>query len=474
MFIVGSIIYWLLPISGKLAYIPEQSQPVGTWPVVTVTENDAGQFEAIVQDATPWTHVRLEVGGETAVLAQHGTQNADGIWQWHWPLPNSPENAPLNFYHSCETGCQQWAVFQTGAIAPTPASPQLVPTKLGLVFANPERDWHGRQGWDVEITYSQLADEQFWGIHDLAARVQQAEQNGLHVLVRVEYAQGQSIPPADDYAALDSYLRYLHRLARDERFANVYGFIIGSNFNTNGSNTHSPDNPVTPAWYARVFNGYGEDPDIHNNAVEVIRSENHDLRVLVGPVNPGNSDQTGKIIYKLDVPWLNYMNTMVSFIHDGAAAKAEHGIADTSPDGFAVQAFGRVNATELPADQRAQEPFLNMHHAAWGDAQLGFRVFADWLDIINSYVYTTGKPVYINASNTFDPETGSVPAENYPTGWLTNALTAINQEPQIYALCWFMDGFSHDEQWAMFSLTTPRGLLVEAAQEFDQLLVPVD
>ncbi|VAW43216.1 hypothetical protein MNBD_CHLOROFLEXI01-689 [hydrothermal vent metagenome] len=34
-----------------------------------------------------------------------------------------------------------------------------------------------------------------------------------------------------------------------------------------------------------------------------------------------------------------------------------------------------------------------------------------------------------------------------------------------------MDGFPHDEQWAMFSLTTPRGLLVEAAQEFDALLL---
>ena len=101
---------------------------------------------------------------------------------------------------------------------------------------------------------------------------------------------------------------------------------------------------------------------------------------------------------------------------------------------------------------------------------MGFRIYQDWLNIINQYPATRGTPVYINATNTFESNTNATPADNYPQGWLTNALTVIQNEPQIYALCWFMDGFAHDDQWAMFSLTTPRGLLIDAAEEFDTLL----
>ncbi|MCB8953984.1 MAG: hypothetical protein H6650_18410 [Ardenticatenales bacterium] len=468
---IVSGLYWLLPISGKLAYIPDSLPQTNTWPQISVVNKTDNELEIIVQDVTPWVFVRLELAGTEITLTEHGSQNEDGIWQWQWLVRGTPDSTTINLYHNCDTGCQLWTKAETAVATPIPNPNELIPTKLGLVFANPERDWHDRQGWDIEITYSQLAEEQFWGIDDLVQRVQQANKNGLRVLVRVEYDQGQSIPPPDAQVALDSYLRYLRRLARDERLADIHGFIIGSNFNTVGANAQSPENPVTPEWYARVFNGYGADPTIHNNAIEVIRNENEQARVIVGPVNPWNSDQTGEVAYQIDVPWLNYMNSVVIYINTAASAKIERGISDTAPDGYAVQAFGRVDAPELSPEQRAQEPFIDLRRDEWGEAQAGFRVYQDWLDIINQYEYTSGKPVYINASNTFDSEKGRFPAENYPEDWLSNALEAINQEPQIRMLGWFMDGFPHDEQWAMFSLTTPRGLLIEASQEFDALLL---
>ncbi|MCZ7668020.1 MAG: hypothetical protein M5U34_12920 [Chloroflexi bacterium] len=43
---------------------------------------------------------------------------------------------------------------------------------------------------------------------------------------------------------------------------------------TTEANVQSPENPVTPTWYAQVFNGYGVDPTLHDNALEVIRNEN--------------------------------------------------------------------------------------------------------------------------------------------------------------------------------------------------------
>lgn len=468
LIVVFSGLYWLLPINGKLAYIPDSLPQTNTWPQISITNQTDNEFEIIVQDVTPWVFVHMEMAGTETTLVEHGSQNQDGRWQWRWQAQGTPDSTKINLYHSCATGCQLWTTVQTAVATPIPRTDERIPTKLGLVFANPQRNWHNRQGWDIEITYAQLAEEEFWGIDDLAARMQQASQNGLRVLVRVEYDQGQSIPPPDDYTALDAYLSYLQRLARDERLADVHGFIIGSNFNSASANTQSPENPVTPAWYAQVFNGYAADPAIHNNAVAVIRNENRQAHVIVGPVSPWNEDQTGAVPYQIDVPWLHYMNSVASYVNSAAAAKMEHGISDAAPDGFAIQAFGRVD--KLAPDERAQEPFMDLHRDEWGSAQAGFRIYQDWLDIINMYQYSAGKPVYISASNMFDSETGSFPADNYPAGWLTNALEVVNQEPQIHTLGWFMDGFAHDEQWAMFSLTTPRGLLIEAAQEFDALL----
>lgn len=166
-------------------------------------------------------------------------------------------------------------------------------TKLGVVFADPDRDWRGRSGWDVELTYAKLAQEAHWGIDGLSARVHRAAAKGLSVLVRVDYDRGQSLPPTDDYLALTEYLRYVRRLARDDRLGGVYGYIIGSGFNALDSNGQAPDRPVSPTWCARLFNGYGEAPSRVDNVVQTIREENLQVRVLVGPVRPFNWDQNG-------------------------------------------------------------------------------------------------------------------------------------------------------------------------------------
>jgi hypothetical protein len=79
-------------------------------------------------------------------------------------------------------------------------------------------------------------------------------------------------------------------------------------------------------------------------------------------------------------------------------------------------------------------------------------------------------PVYIISTNTYDREANIPPAQNYPQGWLTTALQVINEEPQIHALCWFLDDFPHSDQWNWFSLSQKSGRLVDAAEEFDALL----
>ena len=143
---------------------------------------------------------------------------------------------------------------------------------------------------------------------------------------------------------------------------------------------------------------------------------------------------------------------MVMALYDaGAQAKAAAGIS-TAPDGFAVNASGNPLAPELAGRWPASEPTLDLLRTAWQGAQAGFRVCRDWLASINQYPTTQGLPLYITATNTFATadlasladEQAALPAQNYPVGWLTNALHVINQEPQIQALCWFLDAMSGD------------------------------
>jgi hypothetical protein len=93
------------------------------------------------------------------------------------------------------------------------------------------------------------------------------------------------------------------------------------------------------------------------------------------------------------------------------------------------------------------------------------------LAVINAHPSTRGLPVYITSTNTFYPGEDVPPAQNYAQGWLTTALQEINDEPQVLALCWFLDDDrSGDARWNYFSLTERSGRMVYATEEFDALL----
>jgi hypothetical protein len=467
--------YWLLPISGQVFIVPGDGSGL-PWPKVRfepATPQPGEAVTVLVTDVEPWPFVTLTVDGTPATSLGQATRSGD-TWTWRWtftvPAGVGLDSAgyELRFYHDCHTGCIERGRFTVGEVPVSPIAP--VPTKLGVVLPSLTRDWHGRGGWAVEITYARRAEEPFWGLDDLAARIVAHHAMGLRVLVRVDYDQEQSVPPADNYLALTEYLEYFRRLARDARMRDVYGFIVGADYNTAEVNAQAQGHEVTPGWYARVFNGYGEDVTHADNVVQVVRAENARARVIVGPLRPWSTDQDGALPYTIDVPWLNYMHTLVALLDAGAQAKAEMGIPLAAPDGFDVQAPGLPDAPELAGDLRSDEPRVDMRREAWGGARAGFGVYRDWLDIINAYPTTRGLPVYIISTNTYDREAGIPPAQNYPRGWLTAALDVVNAEPQIVALCWFLDDFPHGDQWDWFSLTQQPGRLVDAAEEFDSLL----
>jgi hypothetical protein len=471
------VVLWLLPLSGQVLIVPEGATH-GPWPrfrLEPAAPEPGLRASVQVTDVEPWTFVHLLVDGRPADAEGQATRSGDAwTWRWTFDVPEAP-GYTLVFYRDCHTGCVERGRMAVGTPRPrpTPAAGEgvsVAPTALGLVLPDPERDWHGRRGWAVEIAYARLAEAPFWGVDDLATRVAAHRAQGLRVLVRVDYDQDQSLPAVDDYVALTEYLAFMRRLARDARLHDVYGYIIGNDYNTLEANRQAPHRPVTPAWYARVFNGYGAEVAYRDNAVAVLREERPEVRVIVGPVRPWVDDQDGELRYRVDVPWLNYMHTLVARLDAGAQAKAAAGIPLAAPDGFDVQAPGLPDAPEMAGQVRADEPRVSLRRDAWQGARVGFRVYRDWQDIINLYPTTQGLPIYIISTNTYDRAAEVPPAQNYPPGWLTTALEVVNDEPQIVALCWFLDTFPHSDQWSWFSLSERRGRLVDAADEFELLL----
>jgi hypothetical protein len=474
-FVIATLIligYWFLPISGKILLIPGRVDESLMWPkfqFVSSTDAADQSVRVIVTDIEPWTFVTLTVEGVPVQQTREAASQA-GLWSWVWTfIPPEEDGYTLRFFYDCHTGCVERGRVTVGREGRSDGISR-IPTKLGLVLADPQREWHGRIGWAVEITYATLAEHPYWGVDDLAARIKAHHEKGLNVLVRVDYAQQQSLPPIDDYVALSEYLAYFRRLASDDRLDGVYGYIVGNDYNAVDASSHAPDRPTTPEWYARVFNGYGEPVDHTDNVVQVLRSERPEIRVIVGPIRPWVDDQGGSRVYVKDVPWLNYMNTLVAALDAGAQVKAQAGISMIAPDGFDVQAPGQPDVSEMSGRLRAKEPEFDLVRESWDGARVGFSVYKDWREIINAYPHTQGRPIFIISTNTYDREGDIPPAQNYPAGWLTTALSVVNDEPQISALCWFLDSFPHSDQWDWFSLSEQPGRLVDAAEEFEVLL----
>jgi len=473
---LGLLILTIRPFERQVALVPANWQNGQAWPRFQLLTPDARPGERAriaATDTVPWAHLKLEVNERVARLESivPDPQNAAWIWTWEYTVPEAVGYS-VSLFYDCHTGCLERArvFFGQQSTAPSLSASTLQPTKLGVAFASAERDWHGRSGWALELTYAQAAEQDYWGVDDLANRVRLLARQGQRVLVRVDFAQGQPLPPRDDQRALDEYLAYLRRLARDARLQPVYGYVIGAGLNVPGSGAEAEAWAATPAWAARVINGYSLPPTRGDHAVGVIRAENLHARVIVGTVRPWGAGLDGDLVVNAAAPWLNYFNTLVANLERSILEKEGVGQTNAAPDGFAASAAGRLGLAVANGYAPAAEPGLDFPVAEWGGAQGGFRVYRDWLQIVNAYPTLTDRPLYLMGVNTFVPDETATPAENYPDGWLTAALAEAEAQTQVAALIWFADTTPTDTQWQYFALTFPKGNLVDAAREFDQLL----
>ncbi|MDF1513646.1 MAG: hypothetical protein P1S60_07550 [Anaerolineae bacterium] len=463
--------YWLVPIRGSVILLTGDEKNE-SWPRFELRHLDqppGSVADIVVHDIQPWSYVELVVDHKSAELLNAPIKSGS-VWTWTWQykVPEK-DQYEIIFYFNCHTGCEERSRMAVGQ-PERKATIDFLPTKMCVVLPDSERNWFNRQGWVVEITYTSLAEESFWGVDDLASRIAEHTKKGLHVLVRVDYDQKTTLPPPDDYVALAEYLAFFSRLARDQRMVSVYGYIVGNEMNTFDAVTQNTSSVITPEWYARVFSGYGEDPHHTDNVVQTVRQENPHVRIIVGPVRPWSMDADGINKYAIDMPWLNYLNTLVALLDEADQIKNDAGIPLCRPDGFDIQVTGLPDAPEMAGYARYDEPRQDLKRDAWQGARIGFSVYKDWLDIINQYPSTRGAPVFIVSTNTYDREANIPPVQNYPDGWLTTAAAVVNAQPQIQTLCWFLDTFPHSDKWDWFSLKEQTGRLVNAADEFNALL----
>jgi hypothetical protein len=141
---------------------------------------------------------------------------------------------------------------------------------IGAMWTNNGRNWNNKAGWDIDLVYATNPSSGF-DFNTVGNRVQSSYQSGRNVLVRVDYAPGQSMPPTNNDSARTTYVLFLQQLCQDSRYHNsVWGYIIGNEYNKRSEN--GGGTPITPTWYARVYNGYSAPVSDTGNAYQMIKT----------------------------------------------------------------------------------------------------------------------------------------------------------------------------------------------------------
>ncbi|HPL30329.1 MAG TPA: PA14 domain-containing protein [Anaerolineae bacterium] len=305
-----------------------------------------------------------------------------------------------------------------------------------------------RPGWVVEFGYTHdFPRLTVWGASPPQADtgsvvvqgIQQASDNGLTVIVRIDGKGGKPIIKMGDpdYAEFKERLIHAVWVLRVPPY-NVKRFIIGNEPNI------ATDPVITPAEYADVYN------DIRST-MHAQHPDWTDVELLVAAVAPW-APRNGAGPYV--APWKNYFHEMLDRI--------------PVADGLAIHAYGRVGDQEL-------SPLCDEPRA---DTEAGFQVYKWWMKEISTYwspQYHATKPVYLTELNTAGvgsatPNPAPVcdsnsPAQNYSSYWINRAFEDIDlwnryHSNRLQCACWFVGQAGRN--WDCFALEAGNGRLPTA------------
>jgi hypothetical protein len=300
----------------------------------------------------------------------------------------------------------------------------------------------------------------------VAESVRVSHQAGRNVIVRVDYAEGQNLPPSE--SSLSSYVSTLTTICQNADFRNhAWGYIIGNE--PNASFENSGLTPMTPSWYARVFCGFGTSSNRTDNALQTIRGHQPSARVLIGAVGPWNTDANGSPAFTLDCPWLNYFNEMCQHIGEAMVFRGLGAV-----DGCAIHTYGRVGTSgTLNGGKNEPHNHVQAPPPSPPSAWFGFTTYKNRLDVIDSHDLggIAGSPIWITETNT---RTDAPSKDSYPSGWYIEALKQIYDSnaswERIMSVCWFVDR-DYGDHWPDEALTDPIEKCEDADDDFNQALV---
>ncbi|MFN0072845.1 MAG: hypothetical protein ACKVVP_15275 [Chloroflexota bacterium] len=355
------------------------------------------------------------------------------------------------------------------------------PTLAGATWVDNSRPWitRNKTGTDVWHVYMHPpappaggSADNFANVRDNISMSRQSTPK-QNVLLRVDYAEGQSLPW--NATTRGEYLGFLQQICADPIFReNLLGFIIGNECNSQDENRQS-GGTMNPDEWARTYNGYGSGASATDNAFQVIRAALPDARVLVGAVAPYNPQADGSPAFAIPVPWLNYFNQLCLRV---TQRMTQAGLS--APDGFALHAYGRVG-DDGTANGGSQEPHRSVPSPVPypASAEYGFRVYRQWLAVMDGYPLLQLAPVWITETNTFTTTHCDQSYPMNPPGWYFEAVKEIydfNHDPfvsvqnRIKSVCWFVDR-NFDGNWGLDAISGhTMGRLGAASNDFNSVL----
>ena len=323
---------------------------------------------------------------------------------------------------------------------------------LGVHFWDPART----PGYPVPTLFVEHVYTHPHGDHDpahwnaMAGRCTALRDAGHTVLLKVKYRVGIDQPRNDD--ELNEYLHGLEALA--PQFGGI-GVTFGNE--PNWKRNVDDDPSVSPAWMARVFNGYGTDPGSPWNALQVWRTHAGGrcryYLTPTGPYAPRSADVATEGVERS--PWAQWTAEFWRYSREAARVPWSRRF-----DGVVLHAYARVGP-DGRANGGKLEPWRDVREShGW---RWGTNVLQTWQEALR--VAGLGrKPVVIGEYNA---RTDGPSSQTYPAGLLSNAFAYACSVfgPRMEGLAWFVDA-NGDGYWREEALADGVGAVAEADTDF--------
>ncbi len=277
----------------------------------------------------------------TATPTMSFVEVVEATWTADAATPVTPTAPPLARPRTALGTSNAGDVFSTIALPDTLAGvhfagPEITSAKL---FDRPP----GFKAWAVEVAY---ASDENWEA-STAERILTLYDRGFRVMVRIDYARKQQIPPLDDPQALDDYAEAFVRLhKRTGRWTKF--FIVGNEGNVDESGDSSERRTECLAGRESCI------PAAHATAYRAVRKAlvgQTDAYVLLGAASPGTVDHPAR--------WMDgseYLKAVLQYLHpsevDGIALHAYAPEAPGDPQ-YALAAFASELSRQIEAAEEA-------------------------------------------------------------------------------------------------------------------------